>query len=398
MMDGPNVLRQWCLQNLARPQPGQAFIPQIDGLRFVAILAVLLYHVQGYVEAQTAGVAAGTADPLHSLFAIGYFGVPLFFAISGYIIARPFFGPIPVVLERYFLRRLTRLEPPYILNLLIIFVLKIAFLGAAFPELFPHLLASMVYAHGLIYGTHSEVNGVAWSLEVEWQFYLSAPLVFAGILRTRGRTRHLLLGFAVLLGGWLYLAFGDADTRLSLSLLRYPGFFVAGVWVALLDEEGALGGVSDRAFDTVGALSGLSLIAVLMAGKSASIALPALTFVLLLCALRGPALGRLLAWWPIHCIGAMCYSIYLYHFFVVSALGKAFGGLVSWPASPSIALLVFACLTVPLTLLACAVPYLLIERPFMVWRPGQNRLRDAFRFRAASALGASKEAVIEGSK
>jgi peptidoglycan/LPS O-acetylase OafA/YrhL len=43
------------------------------------------------------------------------------------------------------------------------------------------------------------------------------------------------------------------------------------------------------------------------------------------------------------------------------------------------ALLGFVLVAVPIVLVACALPYLLIERPFMVWRPGVNRLLDALR-------------------
>ena len=45
-------------------------------------------------------------------------------------------------------------------------------------------------------------------------------------------------------------------------------------------------------------------------------------------------------------------------------------------AGQQLLLLPFAVATV---MLVCAIPYLLVERPFMVWRPGKNRLADAFR-------------------
>ena len=75
----------------------------------------------------------------------------------------------------------------------------------------------------------------------------------------------------------------------------------------------------------------------------------------------------------------MCYTIYLYHFFVVSMLGKFWATHFGWPASPGIALLVFGCAAVVAVVGSCLVPYLLIERPFMLWRPGRNRLADAYR-------------------
>ena len=65
-----------------------------------------------------------------------------------------------------------------VLLLLLVFTAKVLLLGVAFADLWPSLLASLAYSHGLVFGSHSLVNGVAWSLEVEWQFYLLAPLVF----------------------------------------------------------------------------------------------------------------------------------------------------------------------------------------------------------------------------
>jgi peptidoglycan/LPS O-acetylase OafA/YrhL len=372
-------IRGWFLRHVARPHPPQEFVPQIDGLRFVAIMSVLLYHVQGFVMTKM-GAAPGSAGLLQRVLGEGAYGVPLFFAISGYILCRPFLGGKEVSLKRYFLRRLSRLEPPYIISMLLIFALKVSVLGIAAAELFPHLGASLLYLHNLAYGAHSEVNGVAWSLEVEWQFYLLAPLLFLAVARSDSRARHWLLLAGVVLGGLVYAAGGDADPRLALSLLRYAAFFLAGVWVAVLDEDHRELGRGGSAMDFVGVGAALLIVWCLLDGGIAPIAaLPLLTALVLLGGIRGRWLRRLLGWWPIYCIGAMCYTIYLYHFFVISALGKLLAASPWWPQSPALALVVFALVCVPVVVAACLLPYLLIERPFMVWRPGKNRLSDAFR-------------------
>lgn len=371
------ALERWALAHIARPRPGITFVPQIDGLRFVAIMAVVLYHTQGYVEAKAGLQGVQQGSFLHGLFGVGHFGVPLFFAISGYIIARPFLGKARISLRRYFLRRLTRLEPPYLINLLLIFVVKLWVLEVAFPDFFPHLLASAIYAHGPIYGTHSLVNGVAWSLEVEWQFYLLAPVLFWILSRIRAApARHLGLAGAILVGSLVYPA-GFEDSRLGLSIARYSAFFLVGIWAALIDEEGRWASVEGWVFDVIGIMATLLTLGSLLAGQQYTIALPALTALVLVCSLRGTFLGKLLSWWPVHCIGAMCYSTYLYHFFVISMAGYLFAAWFDWPASPSFALIGFALFAVPATLAACALPYILFERPFMVWRPGSNRLKDA---------------------
>jgi peptidoglycan/LPS O-acetylase OafA/YrhL len=375
-------VKSWFLRNIARPRPPQEFVPQIDGLRFVAIMAVLLYHIQGFVAVKAATVGQASSGLIQRILAEGSFGVPLFFAISGYILCRPFLGGRQVSLKRYFTRRLTRLEPPYLISLLLVFAAKLWALNLSFASLFPNLLASLFYSHNLIYGAHSEVNGVAWSLEIEWQFYLLAPLIFAIVSRSPATLRQPGLIALIILGGWAYTAGFDADPRLGLSLLRYIGFFMAGVWVAVLDEDHPEVGRDSVAFDLLGGAVWVAVIAALLGGREYAYYLPALTALIVLCGLRGYLFRKVLGWWPIYCIGAMCYTIYLYHFFVVSAVGRTFAALIGWPNSPGQALLIFSVIAVPLVLGACAIPYLLIERPFMVWRPGRNRLVDAFRSQA----------------
>ena len=66
---------------------------------------------------------------------VGFRGVELFFVISGFILGLPFAahylkGAAPVSLRKYYLRRLTRLEPPYIVALLVLFILAAGIEGA----------------------------------------------------------------------------------------------------------------------------------------------------------------------------------------------------------------------------------------------------------------------------
>ena len=370
-------MREWSLRHLARPQPAQVFVPQIDGLRCVAICAVICYHMQGYVVAAIGQPHPGTL--LHRLLAEGAFGVPLFFSLSGYIITMPFLGPKPPPLRNYFLRRLTRLEPPYFINLLLVFLLKVSVLGIATSALLPHLLASFVYLHGSIYGEHSLVNGVAWSLEVEWQFYLLAPLLLMLVVRLPGVWRQLGLWLLIIAGGFAYVSGHELPRPLALSLLSYFGFFVAGVWVAASEAHWPRASGSRR-HDLLGLTAAAMVLWLLLYAHWLKPLLPALVALLVFASLRGPVLRRVLGWWPIHCIGAMCYSIYLYHFFVVSAVGRLLNRLVGWPQDPDQAMWLMVLIGLPIVLAACAVPYLLIERPFMVWRPGRNRLVDAFAF------------------
>jgi peptidoglycan/LPS O-acetylase OafA/YrhL len=103
------------------------WIPEIDGLRFVAIMAVILIHCVNPIVVDTSFKSIINQPGVKQVIAVLFHlnrGVPLFFAISGYIIAQPFLrqytglGPA-VNLKSFYLRRVTRLEPPYILSLVI---------------------------------------------------------------------------------------------------------------------------------------------------------------------------------------------------------------------------------------------------------------------------------------
>jgi peptidoglycan/LPS O-acetylase OafA/YrhL len=114
----------------------------------------------------------------------GHFGVNLFFVISGFILALPFAkrafnrNAAPD-LKSYYLRRVTRIEPPYLLSLIVIFLIHWDQSGAKEYglRLIPNLIASLFYSHGLVYGRESLISGVTWSLEIEIQFYLLTPLL-----------------------------------------------------------------------------------------------------------------------------------------------------------------------------------------------------------------------------
>jgi peptidoglycan/LPS O-acetylase OafA/YrhL len=165
------------------------WIPEIDGLRLIATAAVVLYHL----SAQLLRPGGVTIAPRYHALAMsignGHRGVQLFFLLSGFILALPFAkhhltGKPRPSLRQYMARRLTRLGPPYIVNLLLAATAFVLIENNTVRSVLPHLFASLFYLHNLIFLEPSIINPVAWSLEVEVQFCLLAPLL-AQLFRIR---------------------------------------------------------------------------------------------------------------------------------------------------------------------------------------------------------------------
>lgn len=364
------------LSRLTRVTNSQNFIPEVDGLRFLAILPVVLMHLNTHYTRVTAGqfdaLAPGEVG-LKYVLERGGLGVELFFAISGFILALPFARyhlglGARVDLKGYYLRRVTRLEPPYIISLLLFFTALVVVMGQAASELFPHLIASLFYVHFFVYGTWSEINPVAWSLETEVQFYLLAPL-FASIFVIRSRwLRRLLLVGAILglmaasmhFSGMLYAL------HLSKSLAVYLYLFLLGFLVAdLYLVDWARGIRRSLLFDGVALLGLAGLFAYRIHPSVFENVLFALSlFAVFVSAFRGKLTNRLFTNRAVVVIGGMCYTIYLLHYpllaIVVNGTSSVALGSRFW-----VNFLLQAVLVLPLLLLVSGTYFALIERPTM---------------------------------
>ncbi len=241
------------------------------------------------------------------------------------ILARPFarqylLGGKQVNLRRYYLRRLTRLEPPYLLSILVLVALvEIYTHGRPGPGFAGHVLATMAYVHTLTYA-QPPVNFVAWSLEVEIQFYLLAPLVMRLFCIPHKAVRRSVLLVLMLGMGCLQLH-GPEGLRFTGSILFYGNFFIAGLVVAdvwALDLPGKRYGWG---WDAIGFL-GLGLFFTVPGGLVAHAFFPFLLALICLAALRGFVFRRCLGTPWIAVLGGMCYSIYLLHATVITAVFK----------------------------------------------------------------------------
>jgi peptidoglycan/LPS O-acetylase OafA/YrhL len=233
------TFRQRLLSRFARVTSSGNFISEIDGLRFVAIATVVLFHlvVNLSIKDPLAYAIPASGNLLVTVARHGFRGVELFFIISGFILAVPFAahalrGRPPVRLRQYFLRRVTRLEPPYLLCMTILVLARLSMQDYRSGFLLPHYGASLVYMHNIIFGTENPVNNVAWSLEIEIQFYLLVPLLARlFMIRSMALRRGIIaaLGLASVTWSWIFIG---PESVLFLTIARFLHFFLIGFLLA----------------------------------------------------------------------------------------------------------------------------------------------------------------------
>ena len=297
-----------------------AYRHDIDGLRAIAVLAVVLHHIAP------------------SVFPGGFAGVDVFFVISGFLITRIIDDAVHAGRFHYitFLWKRCRRILPTLLAVLVSTLLIGACIltGPEFESLAIHTIAGAVSASNLLlwsevgyFDTSAAIKPLLhlWSLGVEEQFYLVWPLVLCLLPRSR-RTRLLSIGALVALSLMLSenLAYADPSQAFYMlhsrawelgagGLIALAAPIVPASWVAASRAHA----VSRSVISVAGLL--LILLSVARLGEASSWpGLSAVATVLgaVLLIVAGPyALvnQRLLTWRPMEWLGERSYALYLWH-------------------------------------------------------------------------------------
>jgi len=323
------------------PEPvkrNQRYMPGLDGLRAVAVLAVIAFHL-GF------GWAPG-----------GLLGVGIFFTLSGYLITDILLSQLArhghIRLGRFWLARARRLLPALFLMLVIV-VAWVTIFGPAQPQQFRDgVVASALYVSNwqLIFGDVSYFARFAapgplnhlWSLAIEEQFYIVWPFVLllgvkvvreaplpSGVRPRLAGATLLLALVSVILMAVLYhpsldpsRVYYGTDTR-AFELLF--GAALAMVWPSRKLSRRISAGARNT-LDGLGAV-GLLTIALMIwrTGQYSSFlyrggfVVLSIATVLVVAALAHPAsrLGPILGWRPLRWLGVRSYGIYLWHFPII---------------------------------------------------------------------------------
>ena len=308
--------------------------PLVDALRALAALLIVGYHV-AFVSG---GLGPDGAGPWLAGLNLG---VPLFFAISGFLLYRPWVaariaGTGPPSARVYGLRRALRIVPAYWVALVLI-VLLVARDGVlAWPGALVYLGFGQAYDPDRLTGG----IGQAWTLTIEVAFYAALPLLALAARRLPGPVLRgellLLAGLVAVSVAWRAVVLATVDPSdpaffpLLLALPAQLDVFAGGMALAVASAAGREGrGAAAGWLVAAAAYAALAIwrpddgaLRVVVEHQLQAVAAVGLLAPAVLAAGAGGPVRGLLAWRPLAWVGLVSYGVYLWHLDVLRELAE----------------------------------------------------------------------------
>ncbi|ADB32161.1 acyltransferase 3 [Kribbella flavida DSM 17836] len=357
--------------------------PALDGLRAVGALAVLTTHVGFQSGDAVNGPFAGVLSRLDV-------GVAIFFAISGFLLYRPyvvawFSETEPPLTLPYLRNRALRILPALWVAVVLALLLVPRVEDVTWATYLRHASLTQIYVDSPAAGGLTQM----WSLATEAAFYLLLPFLARLLISYERPTRQavrrrlaVLAAFTLLGPVWMAGINATGHPLAGLWLPGYLGWFGVGMGFALWQVARSSGRLGSSALDTLAKIPGtiwaiaavLLLIAaspiagpyslippsagqafvknLLYTGIAACVVFPAIAPTRQAAALLGGRIG--------HVAGDISYGVFCYHLIVLSLVQQVFG---IGPFEGHFALLFWPTLVVSAGVAAAS--YYLMERPIM---------------------------------
>jgi peptidoglycan/LPS O-acetylase OafA/YrhL len=349
--------------DLIEPHQQKGSILALDGVRAIACLIVIGYHIS--LIGRSTYTFIPTQQPVLAAFLLaGESGVTLFFVLSGFLLFLPYARALLSQkawpsMRRFYVRRALRIIPAYYACLFILILLTHREYFQ--PDHWKQLAIFLIFFMDSTPATYQAINGPFWTLAVEWQFYLLLPLLALGIRALAWRcspARRLWCIVACLLAviawgmasqAWVYgsgpqplsanIGLDIVDVVLFGQLGKFLQDFAVGMLVSLLftfaaDHERVKNALYKWSPWLFGA--GIALLTFIAFWRenavhnNGAIWLTGLRFAFNACGEVGFALGfalavvailagvpifqKVFAWSPLRWIGNVSYSTYMWHF------------------------------------------------------------------------------------
>jgi peptidoglycan/LPS O-acetylase OafA/YrhL len=379
-----------------------AHVSSLDGVRGLAILAVVLFHCSRILPPTGSPLAIGIGQVL----TMGWTGVDLFFVLSGFLITGILLdarGDADEIPEHYFrsfwARRALRIFPLYFAYLLFALVLSPGKAMTPASDWWHWLYASNVlfsaWPNSMIAGRTSHL----WSLAVEEQFYLLWPLVIAFMPRNRVLAISILLVITCPLVRLVCIALGGNNAAYEMMPARADTLAVGAILAILLRTPGGVEQLQrltprfaipsalmiGALFLTYHGLPGGTPVIQVMGYTALALAYGAIVWSAL-NAPRTSRLRRVLASRPLRIAGKYSYCMYLVNSVLIRPIAEhAFPGASTLPL---LSFLSYSVLVLTSTVVVAVISWHFYEKHFL-------HLKRFFPMpRPASRIGARSDAPV----
>ena len=306
---------------LAWHKPPRPRMEALDGLRGILALHVVVFHLLGPLPG-----AASSVERYAPILLQAWFPVDVFFVMSGFVMSYVYGATFAKEVTGrdyylFFAARVARLYPVHLFALAILALGTLPFVYRQPDFLSPEGryawtagLASLFMLHSP-WIDHRTWNYPSWSISAEWHAYALFPFAasFGWLRRPSVAIAGLVLCVAIPLAVYLHGTGPDPEpTNTPIVLLRVIPLFLAGMLVHVLLEKGYFARVG-----TMGALLVIGAIVVLLDVPGLHYLAGPLIPLLVVVALRNPAVRSVLSSRWMLFLGAISYSLYMTHALVV---------------------------------------------------------------------------------